>query len=255
LLTHGLTTANITFEALAAPDSPAAKAGIIPGETIISINQTPVASRYFYQERLNWVKNSIHQSAGQPLQLATVLPNGTPATHMVTPNTEGLIGVKLGLKQMQQKMQSMPEALWVTSRYFVYMIEQQIDGLGKIFTGKVAAKELSGPIGIVTMGAQVIEQEGIVYGLILTANLSIILAFMNLLPIPALDGGHLLFIFLEGIFRKPVPKRIQERFVTTGFVSLLLLMGFVLLNDVNNLFNKPAAPATKTTADPAPAGK
>lgn len=90
------------------------------------------------------------------------------------------------------------------------------------------------------MGAKLIDEGGIQQGLMLTAVVSILLAVMNLLPIPALDGGHLLFIAIEALFRRPVKKQWQERIVQAGFLSLLLLMGFVLWNDVQNTWLHPA---------------
>jgi regulator of sigma E protease len=67
----------------------------------------------------------------------------------------------------------------------------------------------------------------------------VILAVMNLLPIPALDGGHILFILIEMLKGSPVRREIQERCVQFGFVGLLLLMSFVLLNDINKLWIAP----------------
>ena len=76
---------------------------------------------------------------------------------------------------------------------------------------------------------------GVPYVLQLMASLSVSLAVINLLPIPALDGGHFLFLLLEGITRKPVSLKVQERATQVGFYLLLGLMVFVIYNDMVNL--------------------
>ena len=93
---------------------------------------------------------------------------------------------------------------------------------------------VSVPIGIVSYVGSA-AQLGIPYLLRLTAILSVSLAVINLLPIPALDGGHLLFLLIEGIRRKKVSLQVQERFTQIGFTLLIALMVFVFYNDLKNL--------------------
>ena len=100
--------------------------------------------------------------------------------------------------------------------------------------GKLSMKTISGPIGIITMTGNAVHL-GWTYLLQLAASLSISLAVINLLPVPALDGGHLLFLLIEGVIRKPVSLKVQERATQVGFYLLLGLMVFVVYNDIMNL--------------------
>ena len=101
-------------------------------------------------------------------------------------------------------------------------------------TGQLSLKTVSGPIGIMTMTGTAAKM-GLVYVLHLMAVLGISLAVINLMPIPALDGGHLIFLLIEAVFRRSVSPEIQERATQVGFALLMVLMVFVLYNDLANL--------------------
>lgn len=103
-----------------------------------------------------------------------------------------------------------------------------------LITGQMSLKTLSGPVGIVAMTGMAVQM-GLIHLLHLTAVLSISLAVINLLPIPALDGGHLLFLLIEAVQRRRVSIEFQERAAQIGFVLLMALMVFVLYNDLVNL--------------------
>ena len=108
------------------------------------------------------------------------------------------------------------------------------EALGQLVTGRLSFKTISGPIGIVAMAGNALKM-GLEAVLQLTALLSVSLAVINLLPIPALDGGHLLFMIPELIFRKKIPIFIQERITQFGFYFLIVLMVLVVFNDLSNL--------------------
>ena len=93
--------------------------------------------------------------------------------------------------------------------------------------------QLSGPIGIVGLLSQGIGM-GIGYFLQMIGMLSINVAIINLLPIPAFDGGKLMFLFIEGILKKPVSQKIEERITAVFFISLIILMVFVTIKDIRN---------------------
>lgn len=103
-----------------------------------------------------------------------------------------------------------------------------------VVTGQMSAKSLSGPIGIMVMTGQA-AKSGMSALLQLTALISISLAVINLLPIPALDGGHIFFLLLGVIMRKEVSPKIQDRMTQVGFAFLMALMVFVIFNDLNNI--------------------
>ncbi len=135
---------------------------------------------------------------------------------------------------------------WQTESYLTIMTHK---ALFYLLLGKLSLKTLAGPIGIVAMTGSA-AQLGLPYVLQLTAILSVSLAVINLLPIPALDGGHLLFLLIEGIRRKSVSLEVQERATQVGFVLLMALMVFIIFNDLVNIqafdkikdFLRPAAP-------------
>ncbi|HHX11702.1 MAG TPA: RIP metalloprotease RseP [Clostridiales bacterium] len=124
-----------------------------------------------------------------------------------------------------------------------FNIVNTVKSVGFLITGKVSMNEISGPVGIVNIVGDVVEQAG-EYGItatllslaqfviLISANLGV----MNLLPIPALDGGRLVFIIIEGIRRKPIPKEKEAIVHLIGMAALMILMVFVLFNDIKNIF-------------------
>ena len=107
-----------------------------------------------------------------------------------------------------------------------------VDNLKQLFTGKIPLKNMHGVVLITKMGGDIISTEGIFYGILLTAVISMNLAILNILPIPALDGGHLLFLLIEKIQGKPVDEEISNKIMTVFFSLLILLLVFVLFNDI-----------------------
>jgi regulator of sigma E protease len=103
-----------------------------------------------------------------------------------------------------------------------------------LITGQISPKNLMGPLGIIQISGQA-AKAGLAALLQLLAVLSISLAVINLLPLPALDGGHLVFLLIELVTRKRISPVWQERITTGGFFLLMALMVFVLYNDVVNL--------------------
>jgi regulator of sigma E protease len=109
-------------------------------------------------------------------------------------------------------------------------------GLSKIFTGDVKlSKAVSGPVAIATMFGDEIDW---VHFWKLVGLLSMVLAFTNLLPIPALDGGHSLFLLFEMVTGKPLSDKFLERAQIVGFVIIIALMIFVFGNDIMKIVNK-----------------
>ena len=109
-----------------------------------------------------------------------------------------------------------------------------VEMLGKLITGDVSVKNLSGPISI-AQGAGMSASSGIVYFLSFLALISVNLGIINLLPIPVLDGGHLLYYFIELLRGRPVPDSVQEIGFKIGGVLLLLFMSIAIINDITRL--------------------
>jgi regulator of sigma E protease len=106
--------------------------------------------------------------------------------------------------------------------------------LAGLFTGETSPKQLMGPVGIASLSGESAEA-GIIPLLGLLASISLNLGLLNLLPIPVLDGGHILILLLEGIARRDFSMRVKERMLFAGFVLLMLLMVTVIYNDLTRV--------------------
>ena len=126
-------------------------------------------------------------------------------------------GIKAAVKFAFQKFAAISEQMWMT--------------LGGLFTGKISLNSLSGPVGIYTVVGET-RKTGIANVIFLTAYLSINLGIMNILPIPALDGGHVLFLLIEVLTRKKVNQKIEAWTTNIFFALLLLLMLYITIHDV-----------------------
>ena len=123
-----------------------------------------------------------------------------------------------------------------------YWIKLTVKSLGMMFTGQVTVNDLSGPVGIAEVVNDTVEQskqDGVLYIFLNLINLSVLLSadigVMNLLPIPALDGGRLMFLFIEAVRGKPIDKKKEGYVHLAGIIFLLLLMIFVLFNDFRKI--------------------
>lgn len=206
---------------------PAALAGVKPGDTLISINQKPIAE---FED----IRNSISNSKGKPILLTVKRETGITAIE-VPVSEKGTIGIAYSAAMqhaadIQTKKYSFKTAVkFGTSDAFESLVSNA-KGLRKIFTGEEKASEsIQGPIGIAT-----------IYGATwdwpkfwaITGLLSMVLAFMNMLPIPALDGGHVIFLLIESITRRKFSDKFMERSQIVGMVILLALMVFAVGNDI-----------------------
>ena len=150
----------------------------------------------------------------------------------------GLIGIKLEAKEILIPTKT-PQAVLVTgTRYLYDNTYMMLYGLYQIATGKVPLKDLHGIVAITKVGGDVIDNNGIFSGLLLIAIISMDLAIVNFLPIPALDGGHIMFLILEKLRGKPIDETITEKIGNVSFWFLILLMLFVIFNDIFGLITK-----------------
>lgn len=111
-----------------------------------------------------------------------------------------------------------------------------IKGFGMLFSGELNVREnLSGPIRIAKIAGDVLTERGVADFILLMARISIILMFMNLLPIPAVDGSHILFYVIEAVRGKPIKESIMVKIQTFGIIFLIVLGVFVIINDISML--------------------
>jgi len=148
------------------------------------------------------------------------------------PNKKGFIGVKLRSEEVIMPVNSPVSAVTKSWSYLSRNVYYMVSGLGMIVTGQIPLQDLHGIVAITKIGGDIIEKKGMWDGLLLTALISIDLAIVNLLPIPALDGGHLVFLLIETLRGKPVDEKMQEAFAKYGFAFLIGLMILIIFNDI-----------------------
>ncbi len=116
------------------------------------------------------------------------------------------------------------------------MTELTVKGLYYLASGKLSTKSLGGPIMVFDISKKAAER-GIAVFLSVMAMISINLGIINFLPVPVLDGGHIVMYTVEGILRKEINKKLKEKMMATGFALLMLLMAFAIFNDINRYFS------------------
>lgn len=217
--------------------APAAQAGMQKGDEVKAVDGTVIVGQD-YTAKIKQVQSLIQHHRQQSIRLDILRKNETLSLN-VTPNAQGKIGISLGSEPVYHQVEGPVDAAIRTTSFLGNVISKQFQAFGMLFTGKLPLSELAGPIRIVGQGAEMINQSGIQTGLMLTAIISTILAVMNLLPIPALDGGHIFFLLIEALKGSPVKQEIREQVTQFGFLGLLALIGFILINDINNTFINP----------------
>lgn len=150
----------------------------------------------------------------------------------------GLIGIQQNLKEVLTPTTTPKTILKTSANYLWTNTEMMVVGLTKLFTGQIPMKDLHGIVAITKLGGDVIQYQGLFKGILLTAIISLNLALINILPIPALDGGHLLFLIIEKIKGRPIEEKTIERIGNIGFTILLVLMFLIIFNDIFALVTK-----------------
>ncbi len=221
-------------------DSPAFVAGMKKNDKIISIDNMKV-------ESILEVSTFINISTSETIEFI-ILRNGQEIFLAVKPNLvdgkdslgnsvkKRMIGIKLSpLNNEFQKQPLGPsKALYYSIKEVWFVSVTSLNYLGKMITGSVDTSQLGGPIKIAKITGQVAEY-GIIPFLSIMAYISISLGIINLLPIPMLDGGHLMFYFIEKILGRPLSQKTQEGFFRIGLFVLFSLMFFVTFNDLKDL--------------------
>ncbi len=206
--------------------SPAQTAGLLSGDFIVSVDGNSYEryedlKNYIYAnkgkafefkiQRIDEIKTFKVQSLSNPTQDQG--PTGISLTDIAKVSLPPVTAVRAGFNQ----------AYTVTGMIF--------DQLGSLFTGRQGFKQVGGPVKIAKIVGQV-RHLGIVPLLNLTALLSLSLAVLNIMPFPALDGGRVLFLFIEKLRRKRNNQKVEQAFNALGFIFLLLLMLVVTANDI-----------------------
>jgi len=210
------------------PGSEASRIGLQKGDSIIYLGETKIDFYDQYKDILlaNTNKNldvTISRAGRDTILNAKIPEDGILGFNMNRDASIPYVTISYGFM----------EALPIGATRAWTVVADNVKGFGKIFKGEVRAdKALSGPIGIATLFG---EEVNWVRFWNLVGMLSMALAFMNLLPIPALDGGHVVFLLIEMIQGKPLSEKFLEKAQMVGFFILLALMIFVFGNDIFKL--------------------
>ena len=218
------------------PLSPAATAGLKSGDVIVSLSRGEIPSELAPEALSLFIARSV-----EPITF-TVERGGEISTKVVAPE-ESIIKDRLavGISMDVIGIVKLPphKALWYglkTTSELTLLTGRAIGTfIFEALSGRADLASVTGPVGIVGMVGDVREL-GLTYLLTFTALLSINLTIINLLPLPALDGGRLFFIGIEGVTRRSIPPRIFNMLNTVGFALLILLMLVITVQDVRNIF-------------------
>ena len=163
----------------------------------------------------------------------TVLRNGKVVElNPIYPNKDGIIGISMAAKQDLTVTKTPARIFTESCKYIWEQTYMLVYGLWQLFSGKIPAKDLHGIVVIAKIGGDVIKNSGMFSGLLLTAMISMDLALINFLPIPALDGGHFMFLLIEKLRGKPLNQDNIEKISNIFFLLLILLMILIIFNDV-----------------------
>ncbi|MDR2827602.1 MAG: RIP metalloprotease RseP [Candidatus Adiutrix intracellularis] len=237
------------------PNKPAEAAGLKAGDYIVAVDKKPILD---WADVLDAIQGPLEERGSTTpkvvkSQTFEINRNGQNLTLNLTP--ELVTGVNQNgnvtftpMVGMESKVETLTEPigfLQAAAYGFIeagYMIKLTLLSVHKLVTGQISAKTLGGPILIAKItGAK--AKEGLVPLLNLAAFISINLGVLNLLPIPILDGGQIVFFLIEALRHKPLGLRFRETAQWVGMIFLGLLMVLVFYNDINRLITQFSAPA------------
>jgi regulator of sigma E protease len=225
-------------------DLPAAKAGLQIGDRILSVNGQPMETWADFSRTVKAGDGSPvtleierHQKGQLARSVSTIVIKPTPIEQKNIYGinaTTWVIGVQPNGDEMSKRFGPIG-AVREACETSVEMTVQMVVGIASIFTGSTPVKEaLGGPIMIAQMAGQEAHR-GLANLAMFTVMLSLELGIINLLPVPLLDGGHLLFFVFEGIKGKPLELRYREAMLQVGLFLLVALMAFVIFNDISRI--------------------
>jgi membrane-associated protease RseP (regulator of RpoE activity) len=224
-------------EIIAQAESPAFVAGVKSGDVVVAVDNKSLPAS---EDSIDTLRNAIQASPNQPLKFT--IKRGDKLINLnITPEAgesgKGKIGVMLSPygEIIKRHPKGIGELFTVASQQFERYMSLTFQGFGQLITNfKESSQQVAGPVAIVAVGAELAKNDLgnlFQFGALISINLAII----NILPLPALDGGQLAFLVFEGVMGKPLPNRLQEGIMQTGLVLLLGLGIFLILRDTANL--------------------
>jgi regulator of sigma E protease len=219
-------------------DSAADKLGIVPGDRFLKVDGTPIDNFDQLHDLIapnpGATLHMVMEHQGEQRALTFVVPAVVEHDNFGNAFRVGLLGVGPDPNAVQILPVGPIEAVGLGVRQTGQTVELMVTGIWQIVTGRRSVEELGGPIKIAKYSGEQLSL-GWRNFVGFVALISINLAFINLLPIPALDGGHLAFYAAEAVRRKPASPRSQEWAFRTGIAFVLALMLFVTINDIVSL--------------------
>lgn len=221
------------------PGSAAVKAGLQAGDRIVKVDGQPVIEWQLFMTK-------VQENPGQVLQVGVERQGRVMDITLILDSKQVGKGKVEGFAGIVPKVIPLPAEYKIVRQFGPLLalpqagqetwqlIRLTISILGKFIIGDVKLNNLSGPISI-AHGAGVSAEYGLIYYLMFLALISINLGIINLLPLPVLDGGHLLFLVIEKLKGEPVSERVQDVSYRIGSVLLVLLAGLALFNDFSKL--------------------
>ena len=232
--------------------APAAEAGLLPGDKIAAVKGKPIENRMD-------LLLPVQLGSGEPIDV-TVLRDEQEVALTVTPERRwrdngvgqqqplGTIGVEFSVEQLERRTYNPATALVAGTQETGHTISMTVNMIGRIFTGREPISNLSGPVGIGDVTRRVVNRTMEVEDVSLSRRLealgwtalricalvSVGIGLFNLLPLPVLDGGHLVFNAYEAVTGKALPEKIQEASLTVGLILLIGLFVVVTWSDIGN---------------------
>ena len=213
-------------------NSAAMEAGLVSGDKIININNHKIKTSDDI---------SLYLAISNPKKTSKIVVSrdGSEITYKVKPKkikVKGEESYRYGIGIKPEKTKGVGEAFVYTYKKTVSIFKQMFVTVGYLFTGGIRLSQLAGPVGIYSIvGEQ--SKTGLANILYLVAFLSINVGFLNLLPIPAFDGGHILFIIIEKIKGSPVNPELENKIHAVFLILLMILMVVITFNDIVRLFS------------------
>ena len=218
-------------------------AGLQPGDLVVSLDGNPVT-------QFNDIQRYVSVRAGQAIE-TVVERDGDPITFTLVPERleiednfgnkmeQGVIGIINNRETggFRVERYGFGESVLLATAETWYVVQRTGTYIGGVLTGRENADQIGGPIRVAQVSGQVATL-GIVALLNLAAILSVSIGLLNLLPVPILDGGHLLFYLFEALRGRPVPERMQEVGYGIGLALIVGLMVFATWNDITMLLDR-----------------
>jgi regulator of sigma E protease len=216
------------YVAALTPGEPAERAGIKPKDVVVAVDGQPIA----FARQLS---EAIAKKANTPITV-TVLRDGARQDIPITPalrGSIGMIGIRIGdaVKTFQPGPLEAVRMSVVRNYEYALLIFRTLGGL---LTGETSPRQLMGPVAIAQMSGES-AQAGWLSLLALMSAISLNLGLLNLMPVPVLDGGHIIIMALEGVTRRDFSMAVKEKMFLAGFVLLVMLMVTVIYNDLTRI--------------------